>query len=68
MSCCWTIAATRPASSRLSRAAIRGSSAETVVGPVVDAGHVVEVGHHDDLARAGGVYARMHDAWVSQTR
>ena len=35
---------------------------------VVDAGHVVEVGHHDDLARAGGVYARMHDAWVSQTR
>ncbi|MCB7137362.1 ABC transporter ATP-binding protein [Cellulosimicrobium marinum] len=35
---------------------------------VVDAGHVVEVGHHDTLVRAGGVYARMHDAWVAQTR
>lgn len=35
---------------------------------VVDAGHVVEIGPHDQLARAGGVYARMHDAWVSQTR
>ncbi|OLT55203.1 ABC transporter ATP-binding protein [Cellulosimicrobium sp. CUA-896] len=35
---------------------------------VVDAGHVVEVGHHDELAGAGGVYARMHAAWVTQTR
>lgn len=35
---------------------------------VVDAGHVVELGHHDELVRAGGVYAHMHDAWVSQTR
>lgn len=35
---------------------------------VVDAGHVVEVGHHDELARAGGVYARMHAAWITQTR
>ncbi|PFG43088.1 ABC-type multidrug transport system fused ATPase/permease subunit [Isoptericola jiangsuensis] len=35
---------------------------------VVDDGHVVEVGHHDDLAAAGGVYARMHASWVAQTR
>ncbi|MBD5787308.1 ABC transporter ATP-binding protein [Cellulosimicrobium terreum] len=35
---------------------------------VVDAGHVVEVGHHRDLERADGVYARMHAAWVAQTR
>ncbi|WP_425953830.1 ABC transporter ATP-binding protein [Xylanimonas sp. McL0601] len=35
---------------------------------VVDAGLVVEVGPHDALAAAGGVYARMHDAWVAQTR
>jgi ATP-binding cassette subfamily B protein len=35
---------------------------------VVDDGHVVEVGHHDELAAAGGIYARMHASWVSQTR
>ncbi|ANC30340.1 ABC transporter ATP-binding protein [Isoptericola dokdonensis] len=35
---------------------------------VVDDGHVVEVGHHDDLAAADGVYARMHASWVAQTR
>lgn len=35
---------------------------------VVDDGHVVEVGHHDELAAAGGVYARMHASWVAQTR
>lgn len=35
---------------------------------VVDAGHVVELGPHDELVDAGGVYASMHDAWVSQTR
>ena len=35
---------------------------------VVDAGHVVELGPHDELVGAGGVYASMHDAWVSQTR
>ena len=35
---------------------------------VVDQGHVVEVGPHEELAAAGGVYARMHQAWVAQTR
>ncbi|ACZ30524.1 ABC transporter related protein [Xylanimonas cellulosilytica DSM 15894] len=35
---------------------------------VVDAGHVVEVGTHAELAAADGVYARMHAAWVAQTR
>ncbi|QAY70867.1 ABC transporter ATP-binding protein [Xylanimonas protaetiae] len=35
---------------------------------VVDAGHVAEVGSHAELAAADGVYARMHAAWVAQTR
>ena len=35
---------------------------------VVDQGHVVEVGPHAELAAADGVYARMHQAWVAQTR
>jgi ABC-type multidrug transport system fused ATPase/permease subunit len=35
---------------------------------VVDAGHVVEVGPHAELAGGGGVYARMHASWVAQTR
>ncbi len=35
---------------------------------VVDAGHVVEVGPHAELAVAGGVYASMHASWVAQTR
>ncbi|WP_125777688.1 ABC transporter ATP-binding protein [Antribacter gilvus] len=35
---------------------------------VVDAGHVVEVGPHAELAAAGGLYASMHASWVSQTR
>lgn len=35
---------------------------------VVDEGHVAEVGPHDELAAAGGIYARMHASWVAQTR
>jgi ABC-type multidrug transport system fused ATPase/permease subunit len=35
---------------------------------VVDAGHVAEVGPHDELAAADGIYARMHASWVAQTR
>lgn len=35
---------------------------------VVDQGHVVESGPHDELVAAGGVYARMHASWVAQTR
>lgn len=35
---------------------------------VVDEGHVVEVGPHEELAASGGIYSRMHASWVSQTR
>jgi ABC-type multidrug transport system fused ATPase/permease subunit len=35
---------------------------------VVDEGHVAEVGPHDELAAAEGIYARMHASWISQTR
>ncbi|QOR72318.1 ABC transporter ATP-binding protein [Ruania alkalisoli] len=37
-------------------------SADMVV--VVDAGRVVEVGRHDELAANDGVYARMHASWI----
>lgn len=33
---------------------------------VVDAGRVVERGHHTELVGAGGVYSRLHESWVSQ--
>lgn len=35
---------------------------------VVDGGAVVEVGRHDELVGADGVYARLHAAWLAQTR
>ena len=41
-------------------------AADAVV--VVDAGRVVEVGHHHDLVAREGHYAALHAAWVSQTR
>lgn len=34
---------------------------------VFDRGRVVEDGHHRDLVAAGGVYARLHAAWVAQS-
>ncbi|MFZ5870355.1 MAG: ABC transporter ATP-binding protein [Actinomycetota bacterium] len=35
---------------------------------VVDAGRVVEVGTHDELVGAGGVYERLHASWSAQHR
>ncbi|BDZ43527.1 multidrug ABC transporter ATP-binding protein [Paraoerskovia sediminicola] len=35
---------------------------------VVDDGHVVEVGAHRELLGLDGVYARMHAAWLAQSR
>jgi putative ABC transport system ATP-binding protein len=37
--------------------------ADTVL--VMDGGRLVEQGTHDELVRAGGVYARMHRRWVA---
>jgi ATP-binding cassette subfamily B protein len=39
-------------------------AADVVV--VVDKGRVVEVGHHTELVRRGGVYAGLHASWVAQ--
>ena len=39
-------------------------AADVVV--VVDAGRVVELGHHRDLVQREGVYARMHASWAAQ--
>ncbi|WP_347351326.1 ABC transporter ATP-binding protein [Intrasporangium sp.] len=33
---------------------------------VVDAGRIVERGHHSELVRRGGVYTRLHASWVAQ--
>ena len=35
---------------------------------VFDAGRVVEQGRHHGLVEAGGVYARLHESWVGNTR
>jgi putative ABC transport system ATP-binding protein len=35
---------------------------------VFDAGRIVEEGHHDDLASAGGTYARLYDSWLGNTQ
>lgn len=35
---------------------------------VVDAGRVVEVGTHEQLVAAGGVYAGLFDSWLGNTR
>ncbi|MEZ5382328.1 MAG: ABC transporter ATP-binding protein [Microthrixaceae bacterium] len=41
-------------------------AAELVV--VFDAGRIVELGPHDELVAEGGVYARLHQSWVGNTR
>jgi putative ABC transport system ATP-binding protein len=33
---------------------------------VVDAGRIVERGHHTELGRVGGGYSRLHASWVAQ--
>lgn len=35
---------------------------------VFDAGRLVERGRHEVLVQAGGVYSRLHAAWISQSR
>ncbi|MYA14209.1 MAG: ABC transporter ATP-binding protein [Acidimicrobiaceae bacterium] len=35
---------------------------------VFDDGRIVEQGRHDELVEAGGVYARLHESWVGNTR
>jgi ATP-binding cassette subfamily B protein len=35
---------------------------------VMDHGELVEFGPHTALVGAGGPYARLHRAWVAQTR
>jgi putative ABC transport system ATP-binding protein len=35
---------------------------------VVDAGEIVEVGSHDELVDAGGVYSRLYESWLGNTR
>lgn len=33
---------------------------------VIDHGELAELGHHSDLAAAGGIYARMQESWTAQ--
>jgi putative ABC transport system ATP-binding protein len=35
---------------------------------VFDKGEIVEVGRHHELVDAGGIYGRLHQAWVGNTR
>jgi ABC-type multidrug transport system fused ATPase/permease subunit len=35
---------------------------------VMESGNLVELGTHRDLAKAGGTYASLYEAWVAQTR
>jgi ABC-type multidrug transport system fused ATPase/permease subunit len=35
---------------------------------VFDAGRIVQVGTHDELVAAGGVYGRLYESWVGNTR
>ena len=35
---------------------------------VFDAGQIVQVGTHDELVAAGGVYGRLYESWVGNTR
>jgi ABC-type multidrug transport system fused ATPase/permease subunit len=35
---------------------------------VFDRGSIVERGPHADLVEAGGVYARLYDSWLGNTR
>jgi ATP-binding cassette subfamily B protein len=34
---------------------------------VIDHGHLVELGHHDELVGLGGVYTRLYEAWTRRT-
>ena len=35
---------------------------------VFDAGRIVQVGSHDELVAAGGVYGRLYESWIGNTR
>ncbi len=35
---------------------------------VMESGNLVELGTHRELARVGGTYSQLYDAWVTQTR
>ncbi|MDY7105667.1 MAG: ABC transporter ATP-binding protein [Actinomycetota bacterium] len=35
---------------------------------VFDQGHLIEQGSHDELVAAGGIYARLYETWIGNTR
>ncbi|MEI2699451.1 MAG: hypothetical protein V9E94_14335 [Microthrixaceae bacterium] len=35
---------------------------------VFDAGRIVQMGPHSELLAEGGVYGRLHESWVGNTR